>query len=132
MTIDTSASAIPRHDRSADRQRKTFKFTGPAKQQLMEGLAVAIQQREITVPAGPLVSELETFEYVYTRTGVTYSAPDGLHDDCVCALALAVRHRRSHAVGAVDVAVDPPGAAPARPSRRLFGAERPSARLFPR
>lgn len=30
MTIDNSASAIPRHDRSADRQRKTFKFTGPA------------------------------------------------------------------------------------------------------
>lgn len=30
MTIDNSASAIPRHDRSADRQRKTIKFTGPA------------------------------------------------------------------------------------------------------
>ena len=37
--------------------------------------------------------ELETFEYVYTRTGVRYSAPDGLHDDCVCALALAVHAR---------------------------------------
>lgn len=30
MTIDKSASAIPFHDRSADRQRKTFKYTGPA------------------------------------------------------------------------------------------------------
>ena len=34
--------------------------------------------------------ELEQFEYEYTRTGVRYSAPDGQHDDTVCALALAV------------------------------------------
>ncbi len=67
-----------------------FKFTAPSKQQLMEGLAVAIQQREITYPEGPIVDELEAFEYVYTRTGVRYSAPEGLHDDCVVGLALAV------------------------------------------
>jgi len=36
-----------------------------------------------------IVRELEAFEYVYTRTGVRYSAPEGLHDDCVCSLALA-------------------------------------------
>jgi phage FluMu gp28-like protein len=70
-----------------------FKFTSPSKQQLMEGLAVAIQQREIGYPAGPIVQELETFEYVYSRTGVRYSAPEGLHDDCVCALALATSRR---------------------------------------
>jgi hypothetical protein len=70
-----------------------FKFTGPSKQQLMEGLAVAIQQAQITYPDGPIVSELEQFEYQYTRTGVHYAAPEGLHDDCVCALALAVRQR---------------------------------------
>lgn len=72
-----------------------FKFTAPSKQQLMEGLAVAIQQREIVVPDGPVRAELEAFEYVYTRSGVHYSAPDGMHDDCVCALALAVA-KRSH------------------------------------
>lgn len=68
-----------------------YQFTSPSKQKLMEGLAVAIQQREITFPDGPIVAELEAFEYVYTRTGVRYSAPEGLHDDCVCALALAVQ-----------------------------------------
>jgi hypothetical protein len=68
-----------------------FKFTQPSKQQLMEGLAVAIQQRQVTFPDGPIVNELETFEYVYTRTGVRYSAPEGLHDDCVMGLALAVK-----------------------------------------
>jgi hypothetical protein len=69
-----------------------FRFTGPSKQQLMEGLAVAIQQQQVHYPDGPIVNELEAFEYVYTRTGVSYSAPEGLHDDCVCALALAWRH----------------------------------------
>lgn len=67
-----------------------FKFTRASKQQLMEGLAVAIQQRRIRFPDGPIRAELEVFEYEYTRAGVKYSAPSGQHDDCVCALALAV------------------------------------------
>jgi len=70
-----------------------FKFTAASKQQIMEGLAVAIQQGEIRVPPGPIVNELEAFEYVYTRAGVHYSAPEGMNDDCVCALALAVHGR---------------------------------------
>ncbi len=68
-----------------------FKFTAPSKQQLMEGLAVAIQQGPLMYPEGVIPLELEAFEYVYTRTGVRYSAPEGMHDDAVCALALAVR-----------------------------------------
>jgi hypothetical protein len=75
---------------------KGFHFSAPAKQQLMEGLVVAIQQRRVYFPEGPITSELETFEYEYTRTGVRYRAPEGLHDDCVCALGLAVRHRTTH------------------------------------
>ncbi len=58
----------------------------------MEGLAVAIQQRAVGYPEGPIVAELEAFEYVAHRTGVSYSAPVGLHDDCVCSLALAYHH----------------------------------------
>ena len=57
----------------------------------MEGLATAIHTQEIRFPDGWLVNELEAFEYEYTRTGVKYSAPTGLHDDGVCALALAVK-----------------------------------------
>lgn len=71
-----------------------FLFSGPSKQRLMEGLAVAIQQREIGIPDGPAVNELQSFEYEYTRTGVRYSAPEGLHDDCVMALGLAVQCRQ--------------------------------------
>lgn len=70
-----------------------FKFSQTSKQQLMEGLAVAIQQKQVAYPAGVIVSELEQFEYEYTRTGVRYSAPEGFHDDCVCGLALAVRRK---------------------------------------
>lgn len=65
-------------------------FTAKSKQLLMEGLALAIQQREVGFPEGILQHELESFEYAYTRTGVHYSAPEGMHDDGVCALALAV------------------------------------------
>ena len=79
-------------------QFEGYQFTSPSKQKLMEGLAVAIQRQEIGFPDGPapIRSELENFEFELTRTGVRYSAPDGFHDDCVCALALAVMHK-SHA-----------------------------------
>jgi len=71
-----------------------YRFSTESKQRLMEGLAVAIQRREVSYPDGPIVAELEQFEYAYSRTGVRYSAPEGMHDDCVCALALAVELRR--------------------------------------
>ena len=77
--------------RSGGGQFQGWRFSPTSKQQLMEGLALAMHQRRVAFPAGPIVIELEAFEYAYTRTGVRYCAPPGLHDDCVCALALAVR-----------------------------------------
>jgi hypothetical protein len=71
-----------------------FKFTSESKQRLMEGLVMAIQQRRIRFPDGHIRKELENFEYEYTRTGVRYCAPEGVHDDCVMALALAEEQRR--------------------------------------
>jgi len=65
-----------------------FKFTSTSKQQLMEGLVSSIQQGNVKYPDGIIVDELSIFEYVYTAHGVKYSAPNGMHDDCVCALAL--------------------------------------------
>ena len=76
-----------------------YKFSSSSKQQLMEGLAVAIQQQAIKYPDSIIVSELESYEYTYTRTGVTYTAPQGLHDDCVCSLALAVRRKTQQIAG---------------------------------
>ncbi len=67
-----------------------YHFTSPSKQKLMEGLSLAIQSQTVGYPEGQIVNELDAFEYEYTRTGVKYSAPSPLHDDCVMALALAV------------------------------------------
>lgn len=73
-----------------------FKYTAQSKQQLMELLAQSIHQIQVGFPAGPIKSELEIFEYVYTATGVRYNAPDGYHDDCVNALGLAVKCKNDH------------------------------------
>lgn len=70
-----------------------FKYTSTSKQQLMESLASAIHKGEIGFPEGAIKDELEIFEYLFTSTGVRYSAPAGFHDDCVNALALANKCR---------------------------------------
>jgi phage FluMu gp28-like protein len=68
---------------------KGFKFTSQSKQQLIEGLVMAVQQNNIAFPEGNIADEMRNFEFEYSRTGVKYTAPQGLHDDCVCSLALA-------------------------------------------
>lgn len=73
------------------RQIEGFKFTQWSKQQLIEGLVSAIQQGKTSVLEGHHRDEMESFEYEYTRTGVRYCAPEGLHDDTVCAHALAFK-----------------------------------------
>ncbi len=82
-----------------------FKFTSMSKQRIMEGLAVTIQNHATRFPPAEtspphsspahLAKELEEFEYEYTKMGVRYSAPEGMHDDCVCAMALADECRRT-------------------------------------
>lgn len=66
-----------------------FKFTGPSKQKLMGALALDISGGEFAIPHGVISEELSEFEYKHTRNGIRYAAPAGLHDDAVCALALA-------------------------------------------
>lgn len=98
IAIDSTGVGDPiAEDIARVRDVELFKFTSISKQQIMEGLALAIQQRKITFPEGMITSELEQFEFEYTRTGVRYSAPAGLHDDCVCALALAWHKFRTSA-----------------------------------
>jgi hypothetical protein len=65
-------------------------FTQPSKLRLMQRLVTAFQNNELTIPAGWLVTELETFEFHYGNSGVKYEAPKGLHDDGVAALGLAL------------------------------------------
>jgi len=65
-------------------------FTQPSKLRLMQRLVAAFQGSELTIPDGWLTGELESFEFMYTATGVRYEAPSGFHDDGVMALALAL------------------------------------------
>jgi hypothetical protein len=67
-----------------------YVFTQPSKLRLMQRLIAAFQANTLRVPAGWLISELESFEFTYTNTGVKYEAPSGLHDDGVMALSLAL------------------------------------------
>ena len=73
-----------------------FKYTSTSKQQLMELLSSSIHNNQIAFPEGPIKDELDIFEYQYTATGVRYNAPNGYHDDCVNALALAVKCKNEH------------------------------------
>lgn len=80
-----------------------FKFSSVSKQQIMEGLASGLQQKKTTVLQGVHRDELESFEFEYTRTGVKYTCPQGLHDDTVCAHALAFYKLVSQPTGAFRI-----------------------------
>lgn len=86
------------------RDTEAFIFTSRSKQQLMEELAFAIQNRQVTVLDGVMKDELDSFEFEYTRNGVRYTAPAGLHDDCVCSIALAKHiHRDAAQAGEISI-----------------------------
>lgn len=69
-----------------------FKFTNESKKNIIENLALFIEQNKMTYPNIPeLIKELENFTYELLPSGqIRYTAPEGEHDDCVCSLALAM------------------------------------------
>lgn len=81
-----------------------YKFTNPSKENLVRGLMIALENQEVRYPNIPeLISELESFEYDISSSGLfRYSAPEGLHDDCVYSLALAVEAGRRPTGNFVD------------------------------
>lgn len=69
-----------------------FVTTGPSKARIVEGLQLAIETKRVSFPNIPvIVNELQAFEQERLPSGgMRFSAPDGLHDDVVMALAIAV------------------------------------------
>lgn len=69
-----------------------YKFSNKSKQNLIEKLNLFIEEKAIFLPNEPIIlDELKSFGIDVTERGtITYSAPVGMHDDCVCSLALAV------------------------------------------
>jgi hypothetical protein len=93
-------------------QIEPYIFTQRSKQMLIEGLAVAIQSKKIQIAddgdvvrgTGRVRHQLEQYQTIYTRMGISYSAPDGEHDDDVVALALAWhKYKNSSTVGEISI-----------------------------
>ena len=93
-------------------------FTQSSKLRLMQRLVAAFQGKQIQVPDGWLVKELEAFEFTYTATGVKYEAPKGMHDDGVMGLALAL-HGWDRVQGAPPEPMQVPLAQPDDPALDL-------------
>lgn len=70
-----------------------FTFTNNSKRELIDNLALRLARREVVFPnIKQLINELQYYEYEITPAGnVRTAARQGEHDDCVCALALALR-----------------------------------------
>jgi hypothetical protein len=68
-----------------------FTTTNATKSNAIEALSLAFEREEIKIFNDPiLIAELQAYEVNKTHTGLmSYSAPEGMHDDCVMALALA-------------------------------------------
>ncbi len=71
---------------------KGFKFTETSRQNLLDNLAILLEQDKIKIPDDEgLISELESFKYEMTERGkIKVVVPQGLHDDRVMSLALSV------------------------------------------
>lgn len=69
-----------------------FKFTETSRKQLLDNLAILLEQDKIKIPNDEgLINELESFQYRLSESGkIKVSVPEGMHDDRVMSLALAV------------------------------------------
>jgi len=68
-----------------------FTTTNATKAQAIDALALAFEQSTIKIPNDPVfIGELQAYEGERLPSGMLrYSAPEGMHDDTVMALALA-------------------------------------------
>jgi hypothetical protein len=103
-----------------------YPLTQRSKAALINNLAQMLERRLLTLPRPELwpegIEELESYEYSVTDSGnVTMSAPSGIHDDCVIALALAAWRCRPHRPRKYLLFVPPGGL------RRLNAGWRPLA-----
>lgn len=95
---------VVQHVQAKNRNAEGFIYTPMSKQDLMQDLSVGVGRQKVRFPWLPedevatkandprlICAEMKEFEYEYTNRGVLYLAPEGFHDDCVNALALAYR-----------------------------------------
>lgn len=106
VLVDSTGVGDPVYDllRATGVNARPFKFTNPSKENLVRGLMIALENKEVSYPEIPvLINELEAFEYTVGSTGLMrYNAPQGYHDDCVIALGLVVCAASSGKSGVLD------------------------------
>ena len=93
MVVETNSIGRPVIDELATRGLNIVPFTttSATKQAIIQSLQSALENGSILVLNNPvLIGELLSFESKRAPSGsFTYSAPDGMHDDCVMSLAIA-------------------------------------------
>lgn len=89
--VEQIQAAVYEIDPSGETSVDGLTLTNASKEQLIDRLAIGIESgvvRLMDIPAQ--TSELQAFQYEMTeRRNVRMGAPEGMHDDCVIALALA-------------------------------------------
>lgn len=92
VEVNSVGDAIYEQLRKAYSKVEPFVTTSKSKQDIIEGLQVAIQNSEFTsLSIDWLKKEFEVFSFEYNAKtrGIRYSAPAGFHDDGVMASAMA-------------------------------------------
>lgn len=101
VLVDSTGAGEPVYEnmRAAGIKATPYPFTQKSKAALVDNLSLMFEQKLLVLPKPQvfpeLIDELEAFEYSVTDSGtVRTSAPSGIHDDCVIALALAAWQAR--------------------------------------
>lgn len=69
-----------------------FDTTAASKTAIIQALELAFERGVIHILNDEtLIGELQAYEQTRLQTGIRYSAPEGMHDDCVMSLAIAYR-----------------------------------------
>lgn len=98
LLMDSTGIGDPILDelKRADVDVDGYKFTNSTKADLIENLSVMLDDDKVKYPDIPvLINELKLFGYETLPSGlIRYRSPQGYHDDCVIALALAAWQQR--------------------------------------
>ena len=96
VKLDSTGLGDPIYDdlrkQGLNLDEKPFKFTEISRAQILNNLAILLEQDKIKIPKDEnLINELMSFQYKVGEKGrIKAVAPDNMHDDTVMSLALAV------------------------------------------
>ena len=104
LLVETNGVGDPIYSNLKDEWKDTHPFTttSKSKQEIVEGLFLDVNEKNITIPSKalfePLQQEMEVFTYDYnTKTrSIRYGHPSGLHEDCVIATCLVNYNRKQN------------------------------------